>query len=1066
MGTKRKKMSVYWRHWTLRRAWASLGLDMHTVLMMMKGGLAPTIVVAMYQSTAVANLTENYGYLSTVMAVLAQCLNPRAIFMKIMLFNLLAMCIAASLGCLGLFSAVRAREHTTPVDASEDVRNGYNSSACAVSAVWFFFDIWIGNTLRNYRPSELQQPMITFSIFVGIIMTRAGQIVTLSDGLHMVKQVTLAFTVGFTIATGVSLLIFPVTSRANLFHGLRPFPNAVKSLLNAQIAYVKRSEKDGPWKLTRTATLTGYTTFGSMLSRQATAAREGNAMPQDKKSQALKTAMNGLNSMYSKLYDDLYYAKQEMAWGKLTSEDLDVIAALLRSILVSLSGMGMLPEIFRKLSKPVDSNRNGVDERDSEDSAGSSSESEDDEYASGHFIGPLCTRLESAAELVNQGIQHAMLTLDIAKAKDFPTDVKRRRFSFVARDEEAAGDTDGPGRKGFAALFEVKLQEFFDQKSKLPETWASLNAFTSVAGAQEDREIRKEFFVIILIGHLQELLLQATLKLVKFADDKVADGTMKSYKFIFPKQDAIRQWFSFRETEQDETDNEGMAMEPTAKVAALRDPDHLPPTNSWQRFGDFLRSISHMLSSEQSGFGLRVALASFCMAILAFLRDTQDLFYDHRLNWAVVIVILAMSPTSGKSLFGLMSRIVATTLSMGLSLVVWYMVAERTAGAIIFLYVANCIQHYFIVKYPRFLSTVMIALITFNLIIAYELQIRKLGAERATAGGLKTFPIYIFGPYRLAAVTAGCAVAFIWTIFPYPISASSQVRRCLGRSLFVLANFYSCMHTTIEVWIHQEQGDITDPHSPGRILERVRLKLFVKELALLANMRDHSEFTLYEPPIGGRFPKYIYDNIASEIQAILASMDIMAYATRDLESMTPRSFSSSSSKYKRRSRASSDGGGEEEEKKEERERWIHTLARAADTSDFHSQIATSVLCHLSAAVTNGLSLPPYLSPPHPFPLAKRLRRMNASSMDISNIEDPSFAAFVSIEVMSSMVSSSLKNLVSNVKKLVGELNFEVYVQHHRDRVRINKSRQSLETRDSRRRRRPGDSEDERNQTEE
>lgn len=237
------------------------------------------------------------------------------------------------------------------------------------------------------------------------------------------------------------------------------------------------------------------------------------------------------------------------------------------------------------------------------------------------------------------------------------------------------------------------------------------------------------------------------------------------------------------------------------------------------------------------------------------------------------------------------------------------------------------------------------------------------------------------------------------------------MRRCLGRSLFVLANFYSCMHTTIEVWIHQEQGDITDPYSPGRILERVRLKLFVKELALLANMRDHSEFTLYEPPIGGRFPKYIYDNIASEIQAILASMDIMAYATRDLESMTPRSFSTSSSKYKRRSRASSDGGGEEEEKKEGRERWIHTLARAADTSDFHSQIATSVLCHLSAAVTNGLSLPPYLSPPHPFPLAKRLRRMNASSMDISNIEDPSFAAFVSIEVMSSMVSSSLKNLV-------------------------------------------------------
>ncbi|OAX78616.1 hypothetical protein ACJ72_07077 [Emergomyces africanus] len=368
----------------------------------------------------------------------------------------------------------------------------------------------------------------------------------------------------------------------------------------------------------------------------------------------------------------------------------------------------------------------------------------------------------------------------------------------------------------------MKLREFFDQKSKLPETWASLNAFTSVTGGQgyrnqgqEDREIRKEFFVIILIGHLQELLLQATLNLVKFADDKVADGTMKKYKFIFPKQEEVKEWFSFRETEPSCSGKEGASNDSSpntfkpSKVATLRDPDHLPPTNSWQRFGDFVRSISHVLRSEESGFGLRVALASFCVAIMAYLRETQELFYNNRLNWAVVIVVLAMSPTSGKSLFGLMTRIVATALSMVLSFVVWYMVAGRTAGVIVFLYMANCIQHYFIVKYPRFLSTVIIALITFNLIIAYELQNRKLGPERASAGGLKTFPIYIFGPYRLAAVSAGCAVAFIWTIFPYPISASSQVRRCLGRSLFVLANFYSCMHTTIEVWIQQEQGDVT-----------------------------------------------------------------------------------------------------------------------------------------------------------------------------------------------------------------------------------------------------------------
>lgn len=62
--------------------------------------------------------------------------------MKIMLFDLLATCVSASLCCLAVFCAVKARQNSTPVDASEGVRNGYNSDACAVSAVWLIVMIW------------------------------------------------------------------------------------------------------------------------------------------------------------------------------------------------------------------------------------------------------------------------------------------------------------------------------------------------------------------------------------------------------------------------------------------------------------------------------------------------------------------------------------------------------------------------------------------------------------------------------------------------------------------------------------------------------------------------------------------------------------------------------------------------------------------------------------------------------------------------------------------------------------------------------------------------------------
>lgn len=58
--------------------------------------------------------------------------------MKIMFFNLLATCVSASLCCLAVFCAVKARQYNMPADAGD----GYSSDASAVSAVWLVVMIW------------------------------------------------------------------------------------------------------------------------------------------------------------------------------------------------------------------------------------------------------------------------------------------------------------------------------------------------------------------------------------------------------------------------------------------------------------------------------------------------------------------------------------------------------------------------------------------------------------------------------------------------------------------------------------------------------------------------------------------------------------------------------------------------------------------------------------------------------------------------------------------------------------------------------------------------------------
>lgn len=55
--------------------------------------------------------------------------------------------------------------------------------------------------------------------------------------------------------------------------------------------------------------------------------------------EALNLSMNKLKALHSKLHSDLFYSKDEIAWGKLAAEDPTKIAAMFRHILLSLSGM-------------------------------------------------------------------------------------------------------------------------------------------------------------------------------------------------------------------------------------------------------------------------------------------------------------------------------------------------------------------------------------------------------------------------------------------------------------------------------------------------------------------------------------------------------------------------------------------------------------------------------------------------------------------------------------------------------------------------------------------------------
>ena len=113
--------------------------------------------------------------------------------------------------------------------------------------------------------------------------------------------------------------------------------------------------------------------------------------------------------------------------------------------------------------------------------------------------------------------------------------------------------------------------------------------------------------------------------------------------------------------------------------------------------------------------------------------------------------------TSGQSMFGFFGRVVGTFLAAVFSIVIWYIVDQKTPGVIVFLWLFIFLEMYFFLKFPRFLPVWLVAIVTQVLIIGtsptthtslkfvnlpsgYELQVRKIGIAAASASGQPYYP--------------------------------------------------------------------------------------------------------------------------------------------------------------------------------------------------------------------------------------------------------------------------------------------------------------------------------------
>jgi hypothetical protein len=415
---------------------------------------------------------------------------------------------------------------------------------------------------------------------------------------------------------------------------------------------------------------------------------------------ALKGAIAGLTALHGKLHGDMPFGKRETAWGKLDAKDLDEIFTLFRNILIPLIGMSTITDIFERIAERrgwTKSHQNSFDRTEAWEHC-DEAEKLKEKAVWNEVMKALHEPFAIAAVAMDEGMEHAGLVLEI-----LPKPKKKKKDE----DEEAKGTDPKPGDIDFAKYLERKMVDFYRKRGDTLKAWArekglAEDRFDAAKSIPPDadnftpdeaqhRRDQQQLYLILYMKHLLYSTGIAITEFVKFADTKVADGTMKKNRLILPGQRRIKKWILGLGREDATVDTESPdSMESGTNNVYMgpgfnkpKDPEHLPPQTAWQHFGNGIRTIPRFLGSTESAFGFRVACATLTVGIMAFLRDTEKFFIEQRLVWAMIIIAIGMTMTSGQSMFGFFGRLMGTFLAAVFSIVIWYIVDQKTPGIIV-----------------------------------------------------------------------------------------------------------------------------------------------------------------------------------------------------------------------------------------------------------------------------------------------------------------------------------------------------------------------------------------------
>ncbi|KAG1503778.1 hypothetical protein G6F54_001436 [Rhizopus delemar] len=297
---------------------------------------------------------------------------------------------------------------------------------------------------------------------------------------------------------------------------------------------------------------------------------------------------------------------------------------------------------------------------------------------------------------------------------------------------------------------------------------------------------------------------------------------------------------------------------------------HTPkPKTKWRKFFIQVWMTFSLFKLQKMRYAIKATIATILLATPAFLESTQDWYREYRMEWALITLMVVMTPTVGGTNLVAVYRIFSTILGC-YSAMIFYMLFPGNMYVLPILTWLFSIPNFWMILTNKHGKFGQFTLLAYNLVMLNKYN------DRDT----NDVEVWRLANQRCFAILVGVVFGLVATAYVWPYEARVELRKGLSDFLLRLAWLYQkliSLYSDAPIRAPEQEERAPNPSETQLLTYEAQQKLATQsfmdlELGLqrtLIQLQDLLAQTPNEPRLKGPFPIDTYRTMLLSCQNIV-----------------------------------------------------------------------------------------------------------------------------------------------------------------------------------------------------